>query len=156
MLDPVQFFYADDSEYEGIDPMKLGAIGAVITASITQALEPEYPVVQTHGPGVIRLRIAVTEMRVQRPERPMGGPLAFMPVGIAINALSAAGSSGELSGSNFVVEALDSASGVRLAVRVDPEPGRRTPDSSHKESLRQYARFYAARLRELFDQERGR
>ena len=95
MLDRVQFVYADDSQSKAIDPAQLAAIGTALLVAIRNAMEPQYPVVDKEGPGVLRLRIGITEVRVDQvaAEKPARGIFGVMPAGLALNALTAAAAS---------------------------------------------------------------
>ncbi len=159
MLDRVHFVYATDSESKTIDPSHLAAIGASLVTRIREAMEPEYPVVDASGPGVLRLRLAITEVRVMKVEgkKVAKGIFAITPVGLALNALtSGAAEETDLSRSRIEAEALDSASGTRLGVFIDPEPARHGDGGKSWEALQESFSFYASRLRSRFDREHGR
>lgn len=159
MLDRVQFVLADDSESRAIDPAQLTAVGQSLIERIHDAMEPEYPIVDKPGPGVLRLRLAITDVRVEQSEatKPAKGIFAFTPIGLGVNAIASTASvETDLSGARFEVEALDSASGMRIGVFIDPEPSQHVSGERSWETLQQSFTFYASRLRTVFDREHGR
>ena len=159
MLDRVQFVLADDSRSRAIDPAQLAAVGAALIEQIHEAMEPEYPVVERAGPGVVRLRLAITDIRVEAVEarKPARGIFGFTPGGLALNALSAAAADEtDLSSARIEAEAIDAASGARIGIFVDPEPAKHGSAEKSWESLQQAFAFYASRLRMRFDREHGR
>ena len=159
MLDRVQFFLAEDAAYKGIDPAELAAVGASLLVRVTEALEPDYPVVDTAGPGVLRLRIALTEVRIEETEaeKPAKGIFGFTPIGFTVNTISAsAARDTDLSGARLEVEALDGASGARIGVFVDPEPAERVEGDKSWETMQKAFAYYAGRLRMRFDADRGK
>jgi len=65
-IDPILIWYAKDSTYQGIDPNELSAVTENFRKALIKNLEPKYPVVDTDGADVLRLRLAITNT-VRRP-----------------------------------------------------------------------------------------
>ena len=63
LLDPIQIWYRNDAEDTGIDPNELKTLTDYFRQALVKALEPAYPVVDKPGPGVLRIRIAITELK---------------------------------------------------------------------------------------------
>ena len=159
MLDRVQFVLDDDSESKAIDPAQLTAVGQSLIERIHEAMEPQYPIVDHPGPGVIRLRLAITDVRVEQGEatKPAKGIFAFTPIGLGVNAIaSTASAETDLSQARIEIEALDAASGTRIGIFIDPEPARHGSGDRSWDALQQSFTFYASRLRTIFDREHGR
>ena len=68
LLDRITVWYKDDAEYKGIDPTELKALTDYFHDAIVKALGDAYPVVDKPGPGVMRVRIALTDLVPTRPE----------------------------------------------------------------------------------------
>ncbi|MFO1372304.1 MAG: DUF3313 domain-containing protein [Candidatus Competibacteraceae bacterium] len=62
LLDPIKVWYRNDAEYKGIDPNELKTLTDYFHQALVKALEPAYPLVNKPGPGVLRIRTAVTEL----------------------------------------------------------------------------------------------
>ncbi len=67
MFDRVIFFFAADSEYKGMDPKELKELGDLFHRQIKNALKKKYPIVNTPGPDVARVRFAITDLKQNRP-----------------------------------------------------------------------------------------
>ncbi len=159
MFDRVQFVYAEDSASKSIDPAQLAAIGNELVARIREAMEPEFPVVAHAGPGVMRARVAITEVRINqvKKEKPMQGVFGLMPAGIAINAVSSgAAEETDLSGARIEVEEFDAVTGERIGIFFDSEPGKHGGGGKTWESLEKSFVFYGSRLRKRFELDHKR
>ena len=159
MLDRVQFVLDDDSASKAIDPAQLTAVGQSLIERIHDAMEPEYPIVDKPGPGVLRLRLAITDVRVEQSEatKPAKGIFAFTPIGLGVNAIASTASvETDLSQARIEAEALDAASGTRIGIFIDPEPSQHVSGERSWDTLQKSFAFYASRLRMTFDREHGR
>lgn len=85
MLDRVVFFFADDSEYEGMDPQQLKELADGFNRQIVAILKEKCPVVADPGPDVIRVRFAVTDLKQSRPG--ISAVTSVVPGGIGISLL---------------------------------------------------------------------
>ena len=68
MLDRITVWYNKDAKYKGIDPTELKALVDYFHSAIVKALGDAYPVVDKPGPGVMRVRIALTDLIPTKPE----------------------------------------------------------------------------------------
>ena len=68
LLDRITVWYKNDNEYKGIDPAELKALADYFHTAIVAALGDAYPVVDTPGPDVLRVRIALTDLVPTKPE----------------------------------------------------------------------------------------
>lgn len=119
MIEPILVWYAPESKYKGIDPNELAAVTTSLRTALVDNLEPRYPVVQGAGPGVLQVRMAVTNVVAQKKKK---GLLSYTPVGLVVGAaksLATAGPNIDLSAATVEAELLD-ASGERLAVIIEP------------------------------------
>jgi hypothetical protein len=83
MVDYVIFAFADDSEYKGIDANELKEIADTASLALVQALQKEFPVVAQAGPDVLRIRVAITDLKQSKPV--LSGVTSVVPVGLAVS-----------------------------------------------------------------------
>lgn len=123
LLEPVVFFLKDDARYKGIHPEELQKLSEAFNAAVSEALGTAYPLVDKPGPGVLRVRTAITGLVPNKPEVSVamaivpGGSLAYAVLPEKYNNIGSASLEAEL---------LDSVSGERLAAAVDTRAGKKT------------------------------
>jgi hypothetical protein len=118
-LAPILVWYAKDSPYQGINPEDLAGVTKNFRAALVKNLEPKYPVVDTTGPDVLQLRIAITQVYAEKKKR---GILGYTPVGFVVGAakdMATAGPNVNLNSATIEAELLDP-SGKQIAVSMDP------------------------------------
>lgn len=87
IVEPVVLFYSDQSAYKGIFPDELKAIADYTRQRIEQALSQDgLTLAQSPGPGVLRFRIAITNMKRHKPLK----FLDFTPIGAVVFGVEAA------------------------------------------------------------------
>jgi len=119
MLDSVIFYFADDSEYKGIDPAEMKELADGCNKELVKVLNPAYPIVAEPGPDVVRIRFAITDMKHSRPI--ISGVTSVVPIGIGVS-LVKKGVTGSWTGSGATtseVMALDSMTNDVIAVAQD-------------------------------------
>jgi hypothetical protein len=120
-------------------------------AVMIKALEPDYPVVSRPSPGVMVVRIAITNVYLGKPKHRLG---QYTPIGLLASGVKKlAGVPKNFSIKNASVEAemFDSQSAVRLAVRVDTRPLRslnEDPEELSWETIEESLKVYGKRFRE--------
>jgi hypothetical protein len=67
LLERIMVWYKDDSEHKGIDPTQLKMLTDYFHDAIVKELGDDYPLVTEPGPGVLRIRIAITELIPAKP-----------------------------------------------------------------------------------------
>lgn len=67
LIEPIQVRLADDAGHKTVDPAQLKALTDYLNQAIAKALAPTYEVVNKPGPGVLRLRIALTDLVPTKP-----------------------------------------------------------------------------------------
>ena len=119
-IDAIEIWYAPDAEHKGIDPDKLKVFTDKFREKITEAMEPEFPVVSKAGPGVLVLRLAVTNLRTRK----MGIRLYHIGIsGIAMKAAEeATGKSLLVDEAVLEAELVDGATGERIVALIDQVP----------------------------------
>ena len=84
MVDEVEVLMSAQSDYKGAKPTDLQAVGAMIRkAYIDELKSGGYGVVESPGPTVIYIKLALTDLRLQRKKR---GLLAYTPIGFVLKA----------------------------------------------------------------------
>lgn len=116
-IQPVTLFISPQSKYKGVNADDLKAVADRLRGALVNALEPDYPVVDKPGAGVMVVRIAITDLRLKKKKR---GLLGYTPIGFVAGAVtSSAGDNINLLDAGMEWELLDGASGERIAVIVD-------------------------------------
>lgn len=118
-IEPIEIWYAADSKYKGVEPNELAGVTNSLREALVKTLAPTYPVVPTSGPGVVHVRLAVTNVNAQKSKRSL---LGYTPVGFVVGAAKDAANSGpniDLRAATIEAELLD-ADGVRIAVVTEP------------------------------------
>ena len=121
MMDEVQFFLAPDADYKGISPSTTKELGEDFHKSFVQELGDM--LTASPGPGVARMRLAVTDIEQSKPA--LGTITTVVPVGLAVS-LVKKGATGQYTGigsASMEVEFLDSVTSERIAAAVDKAPG---------------------------------
>lgn len=67
MIDPVSVWFKADAKYKGIHPEVLARLADDFHESALEALQDRYPVVLSPGPGVLRIRAAITDLVATKP-----------------------------------------------------------------------------------------
>ncbi len=125
MLDPIKVWYRNDADYKGIDPNELKTLTDYFQQSLTKALQPAYPLVNKPGPGVLRVRIAVTELKPT--DTGMSVVTLVVPYASVVDMASGGGtgSAPYLGDAAIEVEFRDSRSNELLAAYVDKRVGKK-------------------------------
>jgi hypothetical protein len=143
LIDPIVLHFAPQAKGVAIDADKLDKVVDYAREQLTEGLSKNYQVVEESGPGVLRLRIALTDIKKSV------GLLNIHPA----TKLTGAG----LGGASFEAEAVDSKSGERIAAIVESRPG----DVISLEGLgefdhaKQVIRFWVDRFVKRLDEAHG-
>jgi hypothetical protein len=150
-IDPVLVWYSPESKYQGIEPNELAAVANGLREILVEQLEPRYAVVKTEGPGVLQVRLAITNVVAQKKKK---GLLGYTPVGLVAGAVKGLASSApniDLGAAVIEAELLDG-DGKRLAVFVEPlADGKGKAEALTWESIGTVMAAYAQRLRKRLD-----
>lgn len=147
MIETIDIFIHPQSEYKGIDANDMKAISDTLYKELVDVLEPEIPVVSKPGPGVIVLRLAITNVYLKKKKR---GLLGWTPVGLIVTGMqNLAGKRVSLVDATLEAESFDGQSEERLAVVVDTQadlPGKEGEKPSWDQiakTLRSYAERFS-------------
>lgn len=151
MLDSVIFFFADESDYKGMDPQELKEIADAANRQLVEALKAKYPIVADPGPDVLRIRAAVTDLKQSRPV--LSGVTSVVPIGIGIS-LVKKGATDSWTGSGSTSAefmAVDSMSNDVIAVAQDEKSAGFTERFSKWGSAEDAFKFWAERIKLFLD-----
>lgn len=109
IIDPVLLHFAPNAKGTALDPAKLKEMTDFVRDEAVMALSKRYEVVDAPGPGVLRLRAAVTDIKKSIPAMNIHPATKLSGVG--------------LGGASMEVEAIDSQSGLRVFAVVDTRQG---------------------------------
>jgi len=140
LLEPVQLFAGLDSTFRDLEGDELDLLQESFWNTIYNALEPDYQVVEDPGPGVLRVRVAITGARKVRDILPIRKSVGdtYMLIGVL----------------DMEAELLDSQSGERLAAIVDSQ-SRSSKVTSFGEADEVFG-TWARRFRARLDADRAR
>jgi len=119
MVDSVIFFLSDQAEYKGIDPQEMKELCDEFNKALVAAFKDKYPIVADPSPNVMRIRIAITEIKPSRPG--VSTVTSIVPVGLGVS-LVKKGATGGWAGSGetgIEMMALDSVTDEILVLAVD-------------------------------------
>ncbi len=123
IIERLNFFYKDDSEYKGIDPTELKALADYFHETFVKNLGNDYPIVTEPGPGVLRVRAAITDIVANKPAASVVTLvvpyLTFADMGASTVSKGGAGSSFYVGHTTIEVELLDGATNEQVAAFVD-------------------------------------
>ncbi len=149
IFDPIEIFYAPDTKYKGISPDELKLLADTFRDLMVKELEPKYPVIQTPGKGVLRARLAITNVKMKKKKRSV---LGYMPIGAALTAVKdMAGLRVILSESMIEAELIDSETNETIGLLVDTASSDTPEGKDSWEALQDSLSFYAKRLRKRLD-----
>ena len=155
LLEPLTIYVAPDSEEKGLSPDGLKSLEESFRSLVTQYLEPDFPVVGKPGKGVLVLRVALSNVYLEKKRR---GLLSITPVGLVVYAARDEHSKRfSLDKAMLEVEAVDGETGERVAVLFDKSPeksGLNEQEHLDWSRLDQTLAFYAKRLRGRLDHSR--
>jgi hypothetical protein len=145
MIEPITIFISPDSEYKGLNADDMKALADGFQKTLTSTLEPQIPVVNQGGPGVLYLHAALTDVKLAKKKR---GLLSFTPIGLVVHAAEdVAGANISLKDAELEIEMLDSVSGERLGVLVDKAPVTTGNEELSWDSIGKTFAYYAERFK---------
>lgn len=160
MIDPVVVWYKPDSQYKGIHPETLTRLADDFHEAAIEALGDRYPLVLLPGPGVLRIRTAITDLVATKPAL---NAATFVGPGRPVSTLSKVVTGRQLfvGEAAIEVELLDSQTNERLFAYIDQRIGNQidpiqgaTKWGQIKAAFDHWAQKLRKRLDEAHDQER--
>lgn len=161
MLDPVRAYVAGkNSSMASLSKEKQQDLVNYFDAALRENLKKDFALVNQPGPGVILLRVAITEAKGSMVL--LDTVSSVIPIGIALSSVKAIATGKHLSVGEIGAEGegLDSVTGKRLFAAVDARAGRKYTGKLDKFSKWHAAEdamdFWAAQLRDRLLERSGR
>ena len=125
LMDPVKIYSSEDNKLEELSEEDRLRVLNYLDATIREQLKSDYTFVKEQGPGVIRLRIAITE--AQGSQVVLDTMSSIIPIGMALGLIKkvATGTNLSVGEAGIEMELQDSQTGQRLAAAVDKRAGRK-------------------------------
>ena len=122
LIDPVLIYFHEDAKGTGVYPAELAQLAAFLRDEVIAALSEgnAYEVVEEPGPGVIRVRAAITDVVPVDPKKNIGASAVGMATGVGLLLPRV-----DLGRTSIEAEFLDSQSGERLVAVVAEKKGKR-------------------------------
>jgi len=147
LIDRIKVWYKEDSDYKGIDPDDLKALTDYFHQTIVKAVGDDYQVVSESGPGVLHVRIAVTDLVPNKPEASVVTlvvPFAWVADAGSGVAKGETGSTSFTGEATIEMEAMDSVSSQQVAAYIDREVGKKYNwDKGIGEGVSSYMKAYS-------------
>jgi len=159
MMDQVVFYFKEDADYKGVHPEELQELASAFNESVFDALQDAYPLVGKPGPGVLRIRTAITDVASSKPA--LNTISTFLPIGLAISTAkkAATGVHSGVGQASMEAEFLDSQTNERLGAAIDTKAGEKYKVVKGMDKwghAKDAFNFWAKRLRTWLDEVHGR
>jgi hypothetical protein len=146
----VVFFYKQDATYRGIQTADLTELADIFHKTLLEELSGTVQFTDAPGPGVMRMRIAITQLAPIKP-----GPksyIAVIPQGDSVSQVPSmkTASSINIDYSALEIEIVDSQTGRRLAAAVHRKPGYKYAGSAAGERDKGFMVYLAKNLKQRF------
>lgn len=152
MFERVTVMLSADADYKGIDPALFSELTDYYQNALIDAVRTGYKVVDQPGPGVLRVRVAITDIK---PGKPVSNTLSsIIPVGIVVAGVTKAASGDNLGTGEAATEivVVDSLSGEQLAAAVDRRQGGKSMFRGKWTDTKQAFDHWAKRFRQRLDE----
>ena len=150
LIDPIEIWIAPDSKIKGLDADESKEIADTLRQELVKELEPDYPVVNEPGAGVLGVRLAITNVHLKTKKR---GLLGYTPIGFVVTtAANMAGMRTELTQASIEAEILDGESNEQLGALIDPFANGKEDEKLTWDDVRKRFEAYAKRFRARIDQ----
>jgi hypothetical protein len=159
MMDQVVFYFKEDADYKGVHPEELQKLANAFHEAVFDALQDAYPLVGKPGPGVLRIRTAITDVVPSKPA--LNTVSTFLPIGLAISAAkkAATGVHTGVGQASMEAEFIDSQTNERLGAAIDTKAGEKYKVVKGMDKwghAKDAFNFWAKRLRTWLDEVHGR
>lgn len=155
MFERIQIALSEEAEYKGFDPALLNELTEYYQNALFEAVKGGYEIVDQPGPGVLRVRVAITDVK---PSKPLSNTMSsIIPVGMVVAGATKAASGDNLGTGEAATEIdiLDSLTGERLAAAVDRRQGGKSAFRGKWVDTKQAFDYWAKRFRQRLDAVRG-
>ena len=125
ILDDVVFFVSKDADYKGFEAQELADLGKAFQQAVIMNLSGAYEFTDTPGPGVMRIRLAVTNLV---PSNSVTGTVTtIVPVGLALSAVKKAVTGSHIGMGEVAIEGemIDAQTNEILGAVIDSKTGKK-------------------------------
>lgn len=154
MFDRMIVLLNDNSDYWAIDPAMLKELTDYYQQALLNAVEGGYQVVDQPGPGVLWVRVAITQIK---PSKPVANTMStILPVGWVVSGATKVASGDNMGTGEAAseLEVLDSLTGERLAAAVDRRQGGKSAFGGQWDDTKEAFDHWAKRFRQRLDEMR--
>jgi len=152
IISPVQVYAARDAEMNSDSREEKIALANYFNATLREKLQEHFRIVNTPGPGVLKLRVALSD--ADQSEVLLDTITTLMPIGLALSTVkrTVSGSDSAVGFAQAEMEVLDSQNSTRLAAAVDKRYGTKALRSKFgswnhaQEAMDHWAEQIAAKL----------
>lgn len=157
IIEPAVVWYSEHADYKGIKPIELMALTDYFNEAIVKNLEGAYSIVGTPGPGVLRIRVAITNVVPTNPA--MDALTGTVPQARLISGISkvTTGTSLFVGEASTEIEIRDSQTNQVLAEAVDRRAGEKKflEVKDKWTDAKEAMDYWAKRLRQRLDEGRS-
>lgn len=155
MVDSVVFYFADDAEYKAIDPQDMKELADGFNKAIVEAMKDKYPIVSEPGPDVMRLRIAITNIKPSKPG--VSTVTSVLPIGLGVSLVKKGATGGWSGGGETCAElmALDSLTSEPIVLAYDEQAAAFGDRFSKWGSANETFKSWAQRIVTFLDDAKG-
>lgn len=154
MFERIVVLLSDSADNRAIDPTIMKELTDYYQNALFTAFKDGYEIVDQPGPGVLRVRVAITELM---PSNPTANTLStIVPVGMVVSGATKAVSGDNLGTGEAAteMEVLDAVTGERLAAAIDKRQGGKGVFRGKWEDTKEAFDYWAKRFRARLDQMR--
>ncbi|HBL23320.1 MAG TPA: DUF3313 domain-containing protein [Deltaproteobacteria bacterium] len=155
MVDSVIFYLANDADYKGIDPQDMKDLADSFNKELVAAFKGKYPIVADPGPDVLRIRLAITNIKPSKPR--LSAATSIVPVGLAVSLVKKETTGGWTGSGETCAELmiLDSSTNDAIAMAVDQRKAEFEQRFSKWGSANESFRFWSERIVMFLDYAKG-
>jgi hypothetical protein len=148
ILEHVVFFFKQDAAYRGIQTAKLSELADIFHKTLIKELSGTVQFTDAPGPGVMRMRIAITQLAPIRPKPK--SYIAIIPRGNSVSPVSSMKTASSINAdySALEIEIVDSQTQRRLAAAVQLKPGYKYAGSAAGERDKGFMVYLAKNLKQ--------
>jgi hypothetical protein len=155
MVDSIIFYFGDDSE-KVIDPKEMNELADAFNQEMVTALKDKYPIVGEPGPGVVRIRIAITNFKASKPG--VSAVTSILPIGLGVSLLKKGATGGWTGGGEVGAEfmGIDTETNEVVALAVDGKQAAFEQRFSKEGVAKEAFKFWAERIRKFLDETQSK
>ncbi len=151
IVESVVFYFADDSKDKGIDAVEMSELADAFNQEIINALKEKRNIVAEPGPGIVRLKIAITGLKKSQPGRSVISSIVPAGIGISLIKKGVTGSYSGSGGTKAEFMALDSMTDDVLVAAVDERTAGYTERFTSLGAAKEAFKVWSDKIRKFID-----